>query len=176
MSDNQRLAKAKEFLGHNAAAAVIGAVASAVVSLPVSYWVAVTTSAPNQDRQMRLEQATKFASGAGDFLNLGLQIVPRLNSQAPLDQTKIAIADESGKQAINAQALIEVFGPSLKTEASDYQTALNQFVRTTNRLKAADQIKEWATAYDGVVTTQNALTKRMYTILKVKPEPGAPTS
>lgn len=168
MTDRSNVSKAKDFLGHAMTSTIISAVAGGLISWPISYRVAMSTIGPSQDRQMRLEQVTSFSAAADEFLTLGVQIVPRLNVRQPLDEAKLAIVNASGRQAVNVQGLIDAFGPSLKPEAFGYQSALNEFVKTTNALQSPGQIKDWVTAYDGVLVAQHALKSRMYVMLDIK--------
>ncbi|TGT91723.1 MULTISPECIES: hypothetical protein [unclassified Mesorhizobium] len=163
------MARISEILGHNATSAIVGALAAGVVSWPVSYFVAVSSMKPAQDRQMRLEQLKDFSKDADTFISLGTKVVSRINVSQPLDDVKVAISDASGLQAVNTQSLISVFGAEIQPAAEGYQDALNKFVTTTNSLHEPGQIKSWVEAFDGVVNAQIALKERIYSELDVKP-------
>lgn len=170
------MAKWSDFLGHAATSAIIGAVVGAMVSWPVSHNVAMSTIAPSQDRQMRLEQVVEFSQEADEFLSLGVKIIPKLNAKSSFNEEKIAIADASGRQAIKAQSLIDLFGSDIEQAATAYQTALEKFVKTTNNLQDPSGIKGWVEALDGVVTTQRLLKDRMYAKLDVKTRASVSTA
>jgi len=160
----------KHFAEHSLVSALVGAVAAAAVGAPISYWVAMSTIAPSQDRQMRLEQVTEFSASADQFLSLGTQIVPRLNVGGDLSGAKVAIADASGQQSVTAEGLLSVFGPKVSVQAASYQAALANFVTTTNDLQGPEQIRDWAEAFDGVVTAQREFKMSMNSELGIVSE------
>jgi hypothetical protein len=117
---------------------------------------------------MRLEAAVSFGTSSDEFISIGTQVIPRLSASLDLAETKLAIADASGRQATSAEALIPIFGADLTEEARNYQQALGRFVDTTNGLNSPEQIKEWGVAFDQVVTATYALKASMSDALDVK--------
>ena len=97
--------KIKSIFKHGVTTAVASVFLSSVASATVSFYVASATMAPSQNRSMRLERLSVFSLAADQFLSFGTQIVPKLNSQSNLADTKIAIANASGTQAANTEGV-----------------------------------------------------------------------
>ena len=142
-------------------------IAAALTGGVVSLGVALLTIAPGQDRQMRLEQLTEFSTTADDVLGLGTEFVAKINVQQDLGDTKLAISRASAKQAIAAESLVDVFGPTVEDEARGYQAALIAFVESTNRLQGPDGIREWVVSFDELRTAQRNLKSSMRGVLQI---------
>jgi hypothetical protein len=145
----------------------VNMIVAAGVGGAVSLAVALLTIAPGQDRQMRLEQLTEFATSADDVVGLGTEFVAKLNIQQDLGETKLAIGRASTKQAIAAESLVDIFGPSIADEARGYQSALIAFVESTNRLESPEQIRDWVVKFDELRIAQRNLKTSMRGVLQI---------
>lgn len=141
--------------------APLSGVLSVLVSAGVSYWVAVATISPIQDRQMRIDKLDELATSSNQLLGLGAQVVVRLASEQGFDDLKGRINEASANQSAYVAELPTIFGRSVGEDVESYQMALGDFIKSTNAMKGPQDFKRWSVSFDGVVNATDRLKREI---------------
>lgn len=135
--------------------------ASALVAGLISYYTAMATVAPSQDRQARLEGAVQFALSTKTIAGLSADFISAINATGDLTTAKAALRREVAEQIAGLQGLSGLFGSDVITAATEYETALSAFAASINATTSAKEIGSWSTGFDGVVNSHERLKAAM---------------
>jgi hypothetical protein len=140
-------------------ASVISA-ASAVGCVYMTYYYSTAT----QDRQVKLEQISKFDGNSSQLIDAGGQFVAAINSNnKDLSGAKVKMRTVVASQLHDSENLRKFFDGRINKLVTDYQTAISDLNDVAQKTSSATEMRLWVESFGRALDAKASLSTQLYT-------------
>ncbi|SEI08880.1 hypothetical protein [Tardiphaga sp. OK245] len=144
-------------------AAVLTSVISAVAAL-VSVYMTYHYSTATQDRQVRLEQISKFDANSSQLIDAGGQFVAAINSNnKDLSGAKVKMRTVVASQLHDSENLRKFFDGRVNKLVTDYQAAISDLNDVAQKTASPMEMRPWAESFGRALDAKASLSTQLYT-------------
>ncbi len=156
-----------KYLKDNAQNALVAAVITSIISAGASGWSVYMTyyySTATQDRQVRLEQISKFDTNSSQLIDAGGQFVAAINSNnKDLNGAKVKMRTVVASQLHDSENLRKFFDVRINKLVTDYQTALSDLNDVAQKTSSPIEMRPWSESFGRALDAKATLSTQLYT-------------
>lgn len=134
------------------------ALGGTVVGNILTYYYNVQT----QDRQVRLEQISKFDTSSADLVTAAGAFINAINDNKDLDAARKQVSSVVATQIYTSEDLRRTYGDDVARIIKDYQAALTDLNKTSGRTASATEMRVWSETFGRVLDTKAELSEQIH--------------
>jgi hypothetical protein len=166
-----------KYLKDNAQNALIAAIVTALISAATTGWSVYMTfyyATAAQDRQVRLEQISKFDTNSSQLIDAGGQFVAAINAENDdLNGAKMKLRTVVASQLHDSENLRKFFDGHIDALVNEYQSALSDLNDIAQKTSSPVEMRPWAESFGRALDAKASLSSQLYTSVgKVKAGTG----
>jgi hypothetical protein len=149
-------------------AAIITSALSAVASI-VCVYLTYQYATSTQDRQVRLEQVSKFDTNSSQLIEAGGQFIAAINDNKDLSGAKVKMRTVVASQIHDSENLRKFFDGPVSQLVSDYQSAISELNDVAQKTSNPTEMRPWTESFGRALDAKASLSTQLYsTIGKTK--------
>ena len=152
----------------------MAAILTSVLSLGGS-GLSVYFSYHAQDRQVRIEQVSKFDAASNNLLEAAGVFIAAINAgkQQDIDAARIKVRTVVAGQIQDTEIFRNTFDGGVTSLINQYQTALGQFSQVAENTKSVIEMRPWVESFGRVLDSRRALSVALSRELGFRARSGA---
>ena len=156
-----------KYLKDNSQNALIAAVVTSLISAGATGWSVYMTysySTATQDRQVKLEQISKFDGNSSQLIDAGGQFVAAINSNnKDLSAVKVKMRTVVASQLHDSENLRKFFDGRINKLVTDYQTAISDLNDVAQKTSSPMEMRPWVESFGRALDAKASLSTQLYT-------------
>jgi hypothetical protein len=143
-------------------ATIIASAFSVIVTLGNAGFTIYATSA-SQDRQVRIEQLSKFDSASQALLEAAGVFITAVNTNnvKDIDAARLKVRTVVATQIQDTEVLKKTFNGKVASLVDGYQGALAEFNRNAQQTASVTDMRPWAESFGRVLDSRTALSQAL---------------
>ena len=154
------------YFKENAQNALIASVVASVISAASALGCVYMTyyySTATQDRQVRLEQISKFDGNSAQLIDAGGQFVAAINSNnKDLNGAKVKMRTVVASQLHDSENLRKFFDGGINKLVTDYQAAISDLNDVAQKTASPMEMRPWAESFGRALDAKAILSTQLY--------------
>jgi hypothetical protein len=164
------------FLERHSQNALLGTMIASVLALIgsiVSVFVTIHYGNVIQDRQIRLEQVSKFDQSSIQIIEAGGSFISAINDNKSLAPAKDKLSAVLAAQINETDNITKFFGQRAKRKAEQYQSALEELNQVAQKTSGVTEMRPWAESFGRALDAKSILSQELYGQLGIVVKQGA---
>jgi hypothetical protein len=148
-------------------AALIGAAAAILIGI-VSIVLTVYFNNETQDRQLRLEQVSKFDASSQQVIDAGASFIAAINNNRGLAPAREKLSAVVAAQIHETDKITKFFDDRVQQRAGRYENALSELNEVAQRTSSAADMRTWTETFGRVLDANSTLSRALYYNMGIK--------
>jgi hypothetical protein len=166
-----------KYFKENSQNALVAAVLTSIISAFASGWSVYQTyyyATATQDRQVRLEQISKFDNNSSQLIDAGGQFVEAINSSnKDLAGAKVKMRTVVASQLHDSENLRKFFDGRVSKLVTEYQAAISELNDSAQKTSSVIEMRPWTESFGRALDAKATLSGQLYTSVgKSKSDPS----
>lgn len=148
--------------------AILAAILASIVSICVGVGSVALTfyyNTQTQDRQVKLEQVSKFDGSSAELITAAGAFINAINENKDIDSARLKISQVLAAQIDSSENLKKFYGNDVRRLAKDYQSAISELNQVGQRTNTVTEMRPWTESLGRVLDTKAALSEQLYGVL-----------
>jgi hypothetical protein len=154
-----------DFIARHSQNAILASLIASVLALAGSVGSAVLTyqyTRASQDRQIRLDQLTRFDASSSQILEAAGAFISAINENKDLPVARQRLSAVLATQMHDADSIKLLYGSHVDRLINEYQAAVSELNQAAQKTSSVTEMRPWTESFGRVLDTKSNLIQGIY--------------